>query len=125
MGHGNIWIKMPDTGIDRTPKEKYERFVKLATKKFIDDFKHQFPAHITAVEKRHRWLITQERMWLLKNIFIKAIEDAIENEDLLLVEEEHKNTIKELQEIIAVAKHELDYITEKANEKAEEEIKYG
>ena len=125
MTRGNLWHKMPDTGLPLTPQKNYERFLELATKRFIKDFKHNFPAYITPKQQNVKWLITKERLWLLKNIFIKAVEDSIALEDFKLQTEGYEKTIEKLNKLISGAKKDLDYIEEKASEKAEEEIKHG
>lgn len=118
-------IHFPDTGIEQEPKEKYARFVKDATQRFLDIFKHEYPSRTSEIQKKTTWVITQKRLWLLKNIFIRSVEEAISNENRLILEEEYKQTIEELKKIIRNAKHDLDYISDEVKKKVDEEFEYG
>ncbi len=125
MSGYNMWEKTPSDIIDRTPNKKYERFVSSATRNFIKDFKHNFPAHISPVKKITKWLVMERNIPLIKNILINAIENAIVVEDLKILTEENENKMKEYDKMIKNAKEDLKFINGQVDIKADEDLEYG
>ena len=111
--------------IEKEPKEKYERFLNSASLKFMSDFKYSFPAKLSTKKNYNKWIVKEKRLVFLKNIFIKAVEDALFKEELILENEDNKKITEEFKEIIEAAKDDLEYIKNEARKKVEEELKYG